>query len=231
MSWTSLSLANPVSDASGLNQKLTVVSVDPWEHGVKEGNGEHTFLSFPNAIDGLINKLSKIPAEAVFAVAVYAANAKDLSSQINTLTSSFPIKQLLKWQRHAAKLITLEKDKFNLVEQITDVKKASINSIPEIKTRMGKAISQAALTAAVSLSGEDPLVNLNSFETNKITHDTEVNAALPALVGGAGLRFYSEGSILSDLKVGHPGHEYTQTAILAFVGSSADLAYLKEMMP
>jgi len=231
MSWSQLAFSTPASDASGLNQSLTVLSVTPWTHGIKEGQGEHTVLSFPNAVNALINKLSFQSAGAVFAIAVYAANASDLASQIKTLTSILPMKQLLQWQRHATKLITLENNKFDLVESSEEINSMAINAIPEVKTRMKKAISQAALTSAAALAGEDPLANLNAFGVNKTAHDVVVNAALPALVGGAGLRFYSEGDISTDLKINSPGHEYTQTAILAFVGSSADLAYLKEMMP
>lgn len=231
MTWQQLALATPASDASDLNQSIAALSVTPWTHDIKEGDGEHTVLSFPNAIDALISKLSSQPAGAVFAIAVYASNANDLANQINVLTGVLPIRQLLQWQRHAAKLATLEKNKFDLVEQAAEINNMAINSIPEVKTRMKKAISQAALTTAVALAGEDPLTNLNAFETNKTAHDAIVNAALPALAGGAGLRFYSEGDISADLKINSLGHEYTMTAILAFVGSVADLAYLKEMMP
>lgn len=231
MTWKNLALVTPVSDASDLNQNLTVLSVTPWTHGIKEGRGEHTILSFPNAVDALINKLSSQSAGAVFAIAVYAANANDLAIQINTLTNVLPLKQLLQWQRHATKLITLENNKFDLVESSEETSGMAINAIPEVTTRMKKAISQVALASAAALAGEDPLANLNAFGVNKTAHDVVVNAALPALVGGAGLRFYSEGDISTDLKINSPGHEYTQTAILAFVGSSADLAYLKEMMP
>jgi len=231
MSWSQIAPTSPISDASGLNQNLTVLSVTPWTHGINEGAGEHTVLSFPNAVDALINNLPTQPSGAVFAIAVYAANANDLASQINTLTSVLPIKQLLQWQRHATKLINLEKNKFDLVGQVPDVNSMAINAIPEVKTRMKKAISQAALTEAAALVGEDPLTNLNAFEVNKTAHNTDVNTALPALAGGAGLRFYSEVDIAADLKVNSLGHEYTMTAILAFIGSAAELAYLKEMMP
>lgn len=231
MAWSQLTLSTPASNASNLNHDVIVLSVTPWTHGIKEGAGEHTVLSFPNAVDALIVKLSKQPAAAVFAIAVYASNAKDLAGQINTLTTVLPIKQLLQWQRHAEKLVSLEVNKFNLVEPVVVTNSTAINAIPEIKTRMKKDISVIALNTAAALSGDDPLVNLNAFETNKTAHDAEVNTALPALNGGDGLRFYSAGDISAALKINQADHKYTMTAILAFAGSPADLLYLKELMP
>ena len=231
MSWSALSLSTPGSDASNLNHDLTVFSVTPWTHNIREGGGNHTWLSFPNAIDAVINKLQTQPAGAVFALAVAAANAGDLASQINTLVADLPLKQLLQWQRHAANLVTLESDKFDLVAPAAEVTAMAINAIPEVKSRMEKAISQQALTEAGDIASSDPLTNLTAFEADKVAHDAVVNTALPALAGGAGWRFYAEGDVNTALRTGNPGSEYTMTAILVFVGSAADLAYLTELMP
>ena len=231
MTWSNLSLNTPVSDAAGLSQNVSVFAVTPWTHGVREGSGNHTWLAFPNAVDAAVNHVKKSQPAAVFAIGLTAANFKDLASQIEQLVAVFPLKQLSQWQRHAAKLVTLELDKFDLIDPAVESVGIKLNAVPTVKARMEKAISQAALAEAASISGSDPLSNLTSFETAKTAFDTAVNSALPSLSGGAGWRFYAEGDALTKLKSGHPGHQYTTTALLVFAGSIADLAYLKELMP
>lgn len=231
MTWSTLSLNTPISDAGGLTNNVSVFAVTPWTHGVREGSGNHTWLAFPNAVDAAINHVKNTSPAAVFAVGLAAANFKDLAGQIEQLQAVFPLKQLAQWQRHAARLVTLEIDKFDLVAPKIETKGMAINSVPTVKARMEKAISQAALSEAASISGQDPLSNLNGFEVAKSSYDAAVNSSLGSLSGGAGFRFYAEGDVAAQLKNGHPGHEYTTTALLVFSGSVADLAYLKELMP
>ena len=231
MAWSALSLADPVSDASALSQNLSVLTVSPWTHGIKEGQGNHTWLSFPNAIDAVIAGLDVPVGHAVFAVAVAAASFKDLAGQIGQLSSVLPLKQLSQWQRHAQTLVTLEVDKMDLVDAVAESGGAPLNAIATVKTQMEKAISQDALAESSALAGADPLANLSSFEAAKVAHDVGVNGDLPALSGGAGLRLYADADIATALRTGGLGGEYTMTAMVVWIGTPADLAYLVEMMP
>lgn len=231
MSWQPVDLATPVSDAAGLNNGITVQTFTPWTHGTKEGSGNHTWLSFPNAVTALVNHLHAHPAQAVFVLALTAGSYKELASQCQAMAAAFPLKQIEQWQRHAAKLVDLEQEKFNLVDRSGVTNGLKLNAVPTVKARMQKAISQQAKATAESLAGADPLTNLASFEADKATFDAGVNAALPNLSGGSGWRFYADTNISSQLAVGHPGPQYTYTALIAFIGSAADLSYLTEMMP
>ena len=229
MSWQPVNLATPMADASALSQNLSVFTVSPWTSGVKEGSGNNTWLSFPNAVAAVIDRVDS--AKAVFALAISAASLTDLAKQAGALAQVLPIKQINQWQRQAKTLAALEIDKFTLVEATVSNQSLAITALTTVNARTKKAISQSALTEAAGLSGDDPLANLSSFETAKSAHDAAVNAALPDLAGGAGYRLYAETDIKQALVENQLDHRYTLTAMMVFQGEPADLAYLVEMMP
>lgn len=231
MSWSPLALSTPASSALAVNHNIGIFSVTPWTHGIREGQGSHTWLSFPNAVEAVVDEVDQLNSSAVLALAVAAANLKSLSDQIATLSTGFPVRELSQWQRHADYLSALEKDKFSLPDPAVTAFNRAVHGLPAVVEQAKKAISQQALADANGLLGQDPLTNLSAFEVDKIAHDAEVNTALPPLAGAAGWRFYAQADIATALRTGHPGHETTLTAILVFYGSVADLAYLKEMLP
>lgn len=229
MSWSPLTLNNPTSDASSLGQNVAMFTVSPWTSGIKEGSGNNTWLSFPNAVDAVIGQVDT--TQAVFVIAITAASLADLALQAATLSAAFPIKQLSQWQRHAEKLAVLEVDKFNLVDAVATGQAIKLNAVNTVKSQMEKALSQAALSEASALSSADPFANLTSFQADKTAHDAGVSLPLPALSGGAGYRFYAESDIRNALKINQLDDRYILTAMMVFQGSPADLAYLVEMMP
>lgn len=231
MTWAPVDLATPVSSAAGLNNAIRIETITPWTHGAKEGNGNHTWLSFPNAVAALVKRIQANPAQAMFVLALTAASYKDLASQCGQLAAVFPLKQLEEWQRKAAKLVTLEATKMNLVPDAGVSLGLQLNAMPTIKARMQKAISQQAKAAAAGLASADPLAALGDVEAEKGSFDAGVDAALPNLSGGTGWRFYADSDLAAKLVNGHPGSQFTYTALIAFIGSAADLAFLTEMMP
>jgi hypothetical protein len=224
MSWSPLSLSSPTSSALALSESLTVFTVSPWTHGAKEGNGNHTWLSFPNAVDAVIDKVDA--SKAVFAIAISAANMTDFAQQAAILNTAFPFKEFEKWQRHAEVLITLESDKFDLVDTEKSQQTITTNAVPSIAKLSKCAISAAALNEANALADSDPLANLNAFESRKPSLP-----AAPILSGGAGWRFYAETDIKNTLLINQLSHAYTITAMVVFSGSPSELAYLRELMP
>lgn len=231
MTWQQVSLANPISDASGLNLPITVETVTPWTHGAKEGTGTNTWLSFPNAVAALVKRIQANPVQAIFVLGLTAASYKDLADQCEAMAAAFPLKQIQQWQRQAKTLVNLEQEKRNLVDAVASTTGLQLNAVPTAKARMEKALAQQAKSAAAALSGADPLADLDSFAADKAAFDADTDAALPALSGGAGWRFYADSDITNKIQIGHPGHQYTYTVLMAFMGSAADLAYLTEMMP
>jgi hypothetical protein len=224
MTWSPLSLSNPASSAPAISESLTVFTVSPWSHGIKEGNGNHTWLSFPNAVNAVADRVDI--SKAVFAIAITAAIVTDFAQQAAALNAVFPFKEFDKWQRHAQALISLESDKFDLVDAEESKNTIATNAIPSIAKLSKYTISTEALNEANTLAGSDPLANLTAFESRKPT--------LPAahiLSGGAGWRFYAEADIKNALRVNQRDHAYTITAMVVFSGSPSELAFLRELMP
>jgi len=64
MSWQPITLANPMSSAIALGHALSVFEVSPFTASVAEGQGLNRWLSFPNAVAAIKNKLTGQPLEA-----------------------------------------------------------------------------------------------------------------------------------------------------------------------
>ncbi|WP_421848301.1 hypothetical protein [Marinomonas sp.] len=224
MSWSLLSLSTPASSAPAISESVTVFTVSPWSHGIKEGNGNHTWLSFPNAVDAVANRVDI--SKAVFAIAITAASMTDFAKQAAALNAVFPFKEFEKCQRHAQALITLESDKYDLVDTVESQQTIPTNAIPSIAKLSKYTISTEALNEANALAGSYPLANLNAFESRK-----PALPAAPILSGGAGWRFYAETDIKNAMRVNQRDHAYTITAMVVFSGSSDELAFLRELMP
>lgn len=224
MSWSPLSLSTPASSAPALSESVTVFTVSPWSYGAKEGNGNHTWLSFPNAVDAVAARVDT--SKAVFAIAITAANMTNFAQQAAALNAVFPFKEFEKWHRHATALVSLESDKFDLVDAKESKHTIAINAIPSISEQSKYAISTAALNEANVLAGSDPLANLTTFEAKRPS-----SPSAPVLSGGSGFRFYADSDIKNALRVNQRSHAYTITAMVVFMGTPSELSYLQELMP
>jgi len=227
MSWSTLSINAPVSNAALITDALTVHTVSPWIDG--NGLGINARLSFPNAaaaIAGLVDASS--PA---LAIAITAANYADFANQCSQLSTPFPFAEIEKWQRRAAALAELEKSKLDLIQQQAQVGGSAVNAFPAIKTVQVADLNKQAFDDAESFKTSVPLTNLTNFAIDKAAHDVLVAGAQASakagLSGGAGWRFYAASDVDNALQSGTPGHEYTITAIILFQG---DVSLLTEII-
>lgn len=234
MSWTALSVNAPTSNAASASAALSVLSVDPWTHGVSDGVGSNTVLSFPNAVQALI-KQSAGHNGAALGIAVSAASMVDFVSQLNLLNSAFPLPSLQRLARRAAQMATLETTKMNLVPHQQHGGGMQLNALPSIRALQRADLIKAASDNAIAFKSSSTSSNVSGFQAAKTSHAAMVSAvqagAAAGLTGGNGFRFYAANNVASALAVGHPGHEYTLTAIQLFLGSPADLALLTEILP
>jgi len=233
MTWSSLSLSPPISSASSVNAALSVISVDPWTHGIRDGNGSNTYLSFPNAIDAVIKKAAGHDGAAL-GIAVTAASMADFVGQLTTLGSSFPMPSLSRLARRATQMATLEVSKMQLVPHQQHGSGLPLNAMPAIRAIQRADLIKQASDAAEAFKTSDANSNLSSFSADKAAHAAMVSgvqaAASAGLTGGTGFRFYAANNIASALRIGHPGHEFTLTAIQLFLGSVEDLSLLAEIV-
>ena len=227
--WAPVQLNTPVGNVPPGNLAMELFS--PWTPGAKEGSGIYTWLSFPAAVTALLKKLPDHPDQALFVLAVSAASYQELAQQCAALHAVFPLKQLSTWQKQAARLVTLETDKRELVANVQSNTSAVLQAVETVQARLKKQLSQQAKVQADNLSGFDPLAGLNTLESAKAAFDAGVDAALPPLTGGTGWRFYAADDIAAELIKGHPDQRQTLTVMIAWFGAPAALSYLVDMMP
>lgn len=231
MSWSPIALSIPSVGASSLVAELNRFTIAPWSYGVAEGEGLQTWLSFPDAVDAVSNKLALVPSSAVFVIAITASNYQDFANQCATLAAVFPFPELTLWQSRANSLVSLAVDKYQLINEQTTNRLSGLNSFPAVREAAAFDLTAASITAAADYSGTDALAALNDFQIRKLAYDAAAITPLPPLSGGTGWRFYAASDGANGIKSGHPGAENTLTAMLVLTGTPEDLVFLNELMP
>jgi hypothetical protein len=237
MTWTALRLAPPTpGSAATANANVRLIAVDPWSHGKKiDLHGQNTYLSFPNAIQAVVEEIGQ-GAQAAIGLAVTAASLTDLAGNLNGLGNAFALPNLQRLARRATELAQLEISKWNLVPYGHAEKSTNMSSLPTVKSLRRADLLKAAKDNAAAFSSSGLTGKLGALQSEKTAHDTAVdNAQGQASAGLTGSppgcwRFYAEGDIASALLQGHPGHEFNLTSIMLFMGSIADLALLKQVL-
>ena len=228
--WKTVSLKTPALDASALNLPVSIETVTPWTAGARErAVGGSSWLGFPNAVAALATRLSDRPVPALLVLALAAGSHFDLAKQCESLASVLPLKQVKQWQRQATSMVSLEESKRQLVDAAKSTVGLQLNSLPTIRAQMQKTLSQQAKAAAAGMAGSDPLSQLSELQSLKNAFDEETDTPLPPMTGGDGWVFYAEENIIRELMTGHPGHNYSYTSMIAFIGTPTDLTYFREM--
>jgi hypothetical protein len=239
MTWTQFALSPPIGDAATILGKaggaLKTLIAHPWMHGVGEGTGHYRYLSFPNAA-GALSAALQGETDAVFGLAITAASFKDFALAVKGLTDAFPIRQFDQARVRAEQLVTLETDKFNLPEAPGSLAGGALTlaSMPRMADIQKAAIRQKAKADAAAFEASNPFTNLQAHQTAASASNSAVDNALADVkalfTGGEAWRFYAASDAANAIQSG-PGHEYTITAMMLFIGSAADLALLREIAP
>lgn len=232
MAWSPLAIQPPTSNSAALSGNLTMLTVDPWTHGIAAGDGSNTNLSFPNAVEALVKKLTGLSG-AGLAIAVAASSPAGLAAELNTLSGAFPMPNLERLARRAAKMAALELSKYVLATPMGEALSVGINALPPIRALQRSDLIQAAVEAAEAFKSTNANSNLTAFASEvaafaDIVADIQ-SEATAGLTGGTGWRFYAANNVASSIQTGHPGHEYPFTSIMLFLGSAGDLGILNEI--
>lgn len=231
MTWSLMQLAKPLSSAAGLSGGVSVLSADPFMHGVAEVVNGRSLLSFPNAVKSLSNRVAG--NKAALAVGFAGENIPHLMSQLSAFNAACPLPYFSRLKRRAEKMITLESDKFDLVPFSVSSAALQLTGLPSVKALFKTDTLQAAIDDVSSYAFTNPVTLLDDFETEKTAYDASVSSLISdagaELTGNHGWLFYAENNVASGLLSGHPGHEFTQSAVLLFEGEPEELAYLTEL--
>jgi hypothetical protein len=232
--WMPLTISAPAMNLANLDADVTLLSVDPWTHGVSSGIGSHTQLSFPNAVAALVEQLTGLTG-AGFGIGIGAESHEGLAAQLTTLAAAFPLPNFVRLARRATSMAGLENSKFNLVPPQRTRNTIDLSAIPTLRAIKRADLIKAAYDDAEAFKSSSPSGNLTAFAGERAAHAAMAASvqddAKAGLSGGNGWRFYATDNLAWKLQLGHPGHDLPLTAIMLFVGPEADLQILKEIFP
>jgi hypothetical protein len=208
--WQELALATPTSNAAALNTVVQLIEISPFN------DGENNALSFPNASELLVLKMNQSQQSAVLAIGVAGLNLRNFASKCAALNSAFALKQFALWSRIANSIADSETTKWDLPPPQATSTMIRLDSIGSVRAQKRLDLIANALTAL-----NTPSQPLTVSPTDYPTVD---NSPLDAWL------CYSESDFSTDLTTGLStlNDSFTVSGIVAFIGSSADLALLRE---
>lgn len=236
--------------AGQLGTAPACLAVTPFQSGVGQGRGNQRFLSAPNVLQLLADKL--LDAEAprhtegqqalvlLFLGSRYAQLAQTLAS-FNRLV---PVPALVQCQRRAEHLAKLESEKWELP---TGVPSLSWNPLPLERCTFTKAAQQALSGQLAMLEGytadSSPMADLAQLAARKTAQRAArdlqmqelkdqfasgvIDHTLNALLIGPGTNAELRRELLAGAA---PGHEWVISAGLMLVGPEEALCFVRELV-
>jgi len=237
--------------ADQLSQAPACLVVTPFQPGVGQGRGYQRFLSAPNLLEHLAKKLEDVtdsgrPTGPQYALSILflGTRLEQLASSLSRFNALLPIPDLVRTQRRAQHLSTLETEKWEIpaagplprwqalpLERCTVVKAAKQSMTGQLSVLEGYAADSS------------PMGDLAALATRKAQQQQQRNDQLDelkALLNGGSpdvsmrARLIGPGNT-SDLRrqllAGDgPGHEWVLCAGVILVGSKEGLSFVQELV-
>ncbi|NUU34681.1 hypothetical protein [Pseudomonas sp. C2B4] len=234
-----------------LSQAPACLVVTPFQPGIGQGRGYQRFLSAPNLLEHLAKKLEDVTDTGRPTGPQYALSILFLSTRLEQLASSlarfialFPVPDLVRTQRRAQHLSTLETEKWEIpaagplprwqalpLERCTVVKAAKQSMTGQLSVLEGYAADSS------------PMGDLAALATRKAQQQQQRNDQLDELkallTGGSPdvsmrARLIGPGNtseLRRQLLAGDaPGHEWVLCAGVMLVGSKEGLSFVQELV-
>ncbi|SVK36448.1 Uncharacterised protein [Acinetobacter baumannii] len=235
--------------ATTLGQAPACMAVTPFQTGIGQGKGHQRFLSAPNLLQLLGDKLLQLPQrddqEQHALVLLFLGTRYDqLAATLGRFNAMMPIPDLQRAERRAGHLSRLEAEKWILP---TAGPLPRWQDLPLERCTITRAARQTLSGQLAVLEGyaadSSPMADLAALASRKTTLQASKDAALQAL--RAQLENGAEDSTMQARLVGPgnaselrrqllmgkaPGHEWVLCAGLALVGSLAGLAFVRELV-
>ncbi|ERV72660.1 TPA: hypothetical protein SL686_005096 [Pseudomonas aeruginosa] len=235
--------------ASTLGQAPACLAVTPFQTGIGQGKGHQRFLSAPNLLQLLGDKLLQLPQrndqEQHALVLLFLGTRYDqLAATLGRFNAMMPIPDLQRAERRAGHLARLETEKWILP---TAGPLPRWQDLPLERCTITRAARQTLSGQLAVLEGyaadSSPMAELGALAQRKQALQASKDAALQAL--RAQLENGAEDSTMQARLVGPgnaselrrqllkgkaPGHEWVLCAGLALVGSLAGLAFVRELV-
>lgn len=237
--------------ASQLGEAPACITVTPFQSGVGQGQGNQRFLSAPNLLQVMADKLTDSTDDArpngpqyVLSILFLATNYGQLASTLSRFNALLPIPDLVRAERRARHLSTLEVDKWVITSAGPLPRWAGL---PLERCTVLKAAQQAMsgqLAALESYAADSsPMADLAALATRKGKQqqgaDQKLNDLKQLLASGdedgtMRARLLGPGTA-ADLRKAllqddAPGHEWVLSAGTMLVGSLQGLSFVRELV-
>lgn len=233
-----------------MNGAGTFCAVHPYMHGVREQGSSGFYLSFPNAIARLAEKLLDAndgarpvsgSTQAAMVLALSDTTLAGFKDKLVAFNAVFPTAPLVTAQRRAQAQLAQEQTRYTIKQSaqapaFAQLPWATLPTVRAVKNSVGARLSMAESYNAENMS---PTTELAGLLTEKQAHAAAQVAAYTALqtqFSGSPCRaLYLEENTNHALRSsllgasGGAGHDQSLTAALLFVGAPAELVFLREL--
>ncbi|WP_207848779.1 MULTISPECIES: hypothetical protein [unclassified Pseudomonas] len=237
--------------AEQLGQAPACLVVTPFQSGIGQGKGYQRFLSAPNALEHLANKLEDAtdagrPAGPQYALSILflGTRLEQLASALSRFNALLPIPDLVRTERRAQHLMKLDSEKWEIPAAGPLPR---WQGLPLERCTVVKAAKQSMAGQLAVLEGyvadSSPLGDLAALAARKGAQqkgrDQQLDALKALLAGGSpdvSMRARligpgNAGELRRELLAGDaPGHEWVQCAGLLLVGSKEGLSFVQELV-
>lgn len=238
---------------SQLNEVPVCITVTPFQSGVGQGQGNQRYLSAPNLLQVMADKLTDEtdqtrPTEQKHALLILflATSYEQLAGTLSRFNALLPIPDLVRAERRAQQLSTLEAEKWVMP---TAGPQPRWQSLPLERCTVVKASKQAMSGELASMESyaadSSPLGDLAVMAARKLSHResrdqllTDLKAMLAsgaedvtmrAQLLGPGTPDELRKSLLQD-DDDAPGHEWVLSSGVMMVGSLPGLSFVRELV-
>lgn len=237
--------------AGQMGEAPACLVVTPFQSGIGQGSGYQRFLSAPNLLEHLAKKLDDVtdsgrPAGPQYALSILFLGTRldQLASTLSRFNALLPIPDLVRTERRARHLTTLESEKWEIPNAGPLPR---WQSLPLERCTLVKAAKQSMAGQLAVLESyaadSSPLGDLAALATRKAAQQQgrdQQLADLKALLAGGNpdvsmqARLIGPGNtseLRRELLAGDaPGHEWVLCAGLMLVGSKEGLSFVQELV-
>jgi len=237
--------------AEQLGQAPACLVVTPFQRGVGQGRGYQRFLSAPNLVQVLADKLLDTSGTAVVAGEQHALVVLFLSMRFDQLADTLsrfnallPVPELLRTEKRARHLSLLEAQKWELPGTGSSL---GWGTLPLERCTITKASRQSLSSQLAVLEGytadSSPLADLTALAARKVAHSAACDqqlkdlqeqlanptpdASMLTLMLGPGQPAELRRALLAQTS---PGHEWVLCAGVMLVGPLEALSFVQELV-
>ncbi|CAI8979150.1 Prophage PSSB64-01 [Pseudomonas sp. IT-P100] len=234
--------------AGQMGEAPACLTVTPFQSGIGQGRGNQRFLSAPNLLQQLAAKLtdSGVPSgpQYMLSLMFVATRYDQLADTLSRFNALLPIPDLVRAERRARHLSTLEAEKF-VIPSAGPVPRWQ--TLPLERCTVVKAAKQSMAGQLAMLESyaadSSPMGDLDALAARKAAQqqgrDQQLNDLKALLAGGNAdnsmrARIIGPGNATelrrALLEGEAPGHEYVLSAGVLLVGSLQGLSFVRELV-